>query len=171
MSVMEVARSAGLRHDEAVAAAAKDWLTGPGRAFLGLKASEVSALRRVVSSASEAAEVVDLIEKHLNEVAKRRKGASRWDRPVAADLTLLGSLRAAIVSVADVACPAKEKDEQWIRVLSQVERSCSREQQEDLKRDSRLRASIEFLNWLVRAHQGRKYLKEGGNPCQKRQAF
>ena len=171
MSVAELARMAGLYRREAVATAARDWLAGPGAPFLGLKRSEVSALRRVVAGAATPEDVAGKIEAHLKALAKRRKGSSPWDRVVTSKLTLLDSLLAAIQDATDAACsgpPARDPD--WHRVSNHLARSLAPEEQQRIDLDRRAKASLEFLDYLVRLHQAREYWKEGKNPCQPSQA-
>jgi hypothetical protein len=167
MSVAQLARIAGLYRREAVATAARDWLTGPGAPFLGLKRSEVSALRRIVAGAGTSEQVTQRIHAHLKALAKRRKGASRWERVGADKLTLLDSLVGAIKNAVASACPGPtELDQAWARVASRLTRSLNSEQQQSLELDLGAKASLEFLDYLVRLHQAREHWKEGKNPCQ-----
>jgi hypothetical protein len=171
MSVVELARIAGLYDRGAVAAAARAWLAGPGAPFLGLKRSEVAALRRAVMGAATREEAAKAIINHIQALAKRRKGASRWERAVTGKLTLLDSLVNTLTSATDAACShTAERGPAWGRVVSHLNRSLSDEDKQALDRERRSKASLEFLDDLVRLHQARQYWKEGKNPCQPSQA-
>lgn len=172
MSAADLARIAGLYRGEAVAKAARDWLAGPGAPFLGLKPSEVSALRRIVAGAITEDEVIQRIEAHLKALSVRRKGASRWGRAGTDKLTLLDSLIAAIRSATETACSLlPERDSDWARVHSHLRRLLSSDEQQSLELERGGKASLEFLDYLVRLHQAREHWKEGKNPCQTSQAF
>ena len=167
MSVAELARAAALYRHEAVAAAARKWLAGPGASFLGLKPSEISSLRRVVTGAATVEKISEKIETHLKALAKRRKGASRWDKVVTGDMTLLDSLLAALKDSAEAACPGpSESDPGWRRVAAHLDRSLAGEQRQLVDSNRRAKACLEFLDYLIRLHQAREHWKEGNNPCQ-----
>lgn len=168
MSLIELARIAGLYDRDAIAAAARAWLAGPGAPFLGLKRSEVAALRRAVMAVSTREEAAKAIISHIQALSKRRKGASRWDRVVAGECTLLDSLLInTLTSTTDAACShTAELGPAWGRVVTHLNRSLNEEDKQVLDRERQSEASLEFLDDLIRLHQARQYWKEGEQPCQ-----
>jgi len=166
MRLTGLVAAARLYERDTVAEDARDWVSGPGAAFLRLKPSEVNTLRRIVAGAGSKDEVADQIKDHVTKRTKYKKGTSAWARKVAGDETLLTSLLKALADAANDACAERRSGSDWSAVRGEI----PDKERAALDRDRHLRASLEFLDHLVRRHQARIFLKEGDNPCPPQQA-
>src|SRR5437764_4330384 len=99
VSEFDLAVRAELFDGETVANRVKLWISGPGRAFLRLKSSEVAAMMQSTANCKTVEGIKKALESHLEKRASRQKGRSPWDRLVPnGKVTMRGSLMQALES-------------------------------------------------------------------------
>lgn len=98
---------------------------------------------------------------HLTRLAARRKGSSRWTLEGNDKLTMLDSLTAAIESAAAEACPRGQiSNERWELATTCIETRMGEDAVNAWEAGRRGKASLEFVDYLVRLHQARELWRE-----------
>lgn len=169
VSDFELALQANLFDQEAVAKAAKAWLTGPGRHFLRLKASEVAAMMRSMAGCKTLAGINRALESHLDGRASRQKGNSPWSQTVSGgSATLRLSFMEALQSCVGRAGrlpPIRRAEPNPIE--ERLRRCLDKKQSSDFDSARQYQCAVAFLDRLKQIHQAQSEFEEEEKRCRK----